>query len=149
MLRGRFRDAARDLALPPVPFPGRRNLSFYTDVVAVVWVAMSVIGGAAAVPHALNVLPTAAGAAVLCGLVIAEIVGLPGMLLPGGTMTLLAGPLIGAGRPALAVAVPVAAAVIAADHLAYLSGLAVIGWWRRRMVMPTGRSACSRSGRSK
>ena len=93
---------------------------------------MSVIAGAAAVPHALNVLPTAAAAAVLCGLVIAEIAGLPGMLLPGGTMTLLAGALIGSGRPALAVAVPVAAAVIAADHLAYRSGSAVIGWWRRR-----------------
>jgi membrane protein DedA with SNARE-associated domain len=93
---------------------------------------MSVIAGAAAVPHALNVLPTAAAVAVLCGLVIAEIVALPGVLLPGGTMTLLAGALIGSGRPALAVAVPVAAAVIAADHLAYLSGAAVIGWWRRR-----------------
>src|SRR5260370_34197448 len=73
---------------------------------------MSVIAGAAAVPHALNVLPTAAAAAALCGLVIAEIAGLPGVLLPGGTMTLLAGALIGSGRPALAVAVPVAAAVI-------------------------------------
>ena len=93
---------------------------------------MSVIAGAAAVPHALNVLPTAAAAAGLCGLVIAEIVGLPGMLLPGGTMTLLAGALIGSGRLALAVAVPVAAAVIVADHLAFLSGSAVIGWWRRR-----------------
>src|SRR5690242_6511086 len=50
----------------------------------------------------------------------------------GGTMTLLGGALIGSGRPALAVAVPVAAAVIAGDHLAYLSGTAVIGWWRRR-----------------
>src|SRR6266702_2401075 len=80
---------------------------------------MSVITGAAAVPHALNVLPTAAAAAVLCGLVIAEIAGLPGMLLPGGTMTLLAGALIGSGRPALAVAVPVAAAVIAAAQMPY------------------------------
>src|SRR5260370_42205315 len=93
---------------------------------------MGVIAGAAAVPHALNVLPTAAAAAVLCGLVIAEIAGLPGVLLPGGTMTLLAGALIGSGRPALAVAVPVAAAVIGGDHLAYLSGSAMIGWWRRR-----------------
>ena len=98
-------------------------------------------------PHALNVLPTAAGAAVLCGLVIAEIVGLPGMLLPGGTMTLLAGPLIGAGRPALAVAVPVAAAVIAADHLAYLSGLAVIGWWRRRPGRGRDRPPHGKDGR--
>jgi hypothetical protein len=35
-----------------------------------VWVVMSVIAGAA-VPHALNMLPTAAAVAVLCGLVIA------------------------------------------------------------------------------
>lgn len=41
-------------------------------------------------------------------------------------MTLLAGALIGAGRPALAVAVPVAAAVLGGDHLAYLSGAAII-----------------------
>jgi membrane protein DedA with SNARE-associated domain len=92
---------------------------------------MSVIAGAAVVPHVLNVLPTAAAVAVLCALVIAEIAALPGVLLPGGTMALLAGALIGSGRPALAVAVPVAAAVIAGDHLAYLSGAAVIGWWRR------------------
>lgn len=72
---------------------------------------MSVIAGAAAVPHALNMLPAAAAVAVLCGLAIAEIAALPGVLLPGGTMTLLAGALIGAGRPALVVAVPVAAAV--------------------------------------
>src|SRR5260370_6788457 len=93
---------------------------------------MSVIAGAAAVPHALNALPTAAAVAVLWGLAIAEIAALPGVRLPGGTMTLLAGALIGSGRPALAVAVPVAAAVIAGDHLANLSGSAVIGWWRRR-----------------
>jgi hypothetical protein len=39
---------------------------------------MSVIAGAAAVPHALNMLPAAAAVAVLCGLVIAEIAALPG-----------------------------------------------------------------------
>lgn len=93
---------------------------------------MRVIAGATAVPHALNVLPAAAAVAVLCGLVIAEIAALPGMLRPGRTMTLLAGALIGTGRPALAVAVPVAAAVIGGDRLAYHTGSAVIGWWRRR-----------------
>ena len=108
---------------------------------------MSVIAGAA-VPHALNVLPTAAAVAVLCGLVIAEIVALPGVLLPGGTMTLLAGALIGAGRPALAVAVPVAAAVIAGDHLAYLSGTAVIGWWRRRRPGSARDHHAARQGRA-
>jgi membrane protein DedA with SNARE-associated domain len=72
---------------------------------------MNVTAGAAAVPHMLNVLPAAAAVAVLCGLVIAEITALPGVLLPGGTVTLLAGALIGTGRPAFAVAVPVAAAV--------------------------------------
>src|SRR6266699_923308 len=61
---------------------------------------MDVIAGAAAVPDAPNVLLAAAAAAVLCGLVIAEIAALPGVLLPGGTMTLLAGALIGSGRPA-------------------------------------------------
>jgi membrane protein DedA with SNARE-associated domain len=105
---------------------------------------MNVIAGAAAVPHALNVLPAAAAVAVLCGLVIAEIVALPGVLLPGGTMALLAGALIGSGRPALAVAVPVAAAVIAGDHLAYHTGSAVTGWWRRRRP---GRAADDRPAR--
>jgi hypothetical protein len=38
---------------------------------------MSVIVGAAAAPHARNVLLAAAAAAVLCGLVIAEIAALP------------------------------------------------------------------------
>jgi membrane protein DedA with SNARE-associated domain len=86
----------------------------------------------AALPSALGALPTAAAVGVLCGAVVAEIVAVPAVLLPGGTVTLLAGALIGAGRPALAVAVPVAAAVIAADQLAYLGGAAVTGWWRRR-----------------
>jgi hypothetical protein len=54
------------------------------------------------------------------------------VLLPGGTVTLVAGALIGAGRPAVAVAVPLAAAVIGGDHLAYHAGSGVIGWWRRR-----------------
>ncbi len=87
---------------------------------------------AAALPSALNALPTAAAVAVLCVAVIAEIIVVPGVLLPGGAMTLLAGALIGAGRPALAVAVPVVVAVIAGDQLAYFSGAAIIGWWRRR-----------------
>ncbi len=68
---------------------------------------MDVIAGAAAVPDAPNVLLAAAAAAVLCGLVIAEIAALPGVLLPGGTMTLLAGALIGSGRPAARRSAPV------------------------------------------
>jgi membrane-associated protein len=83
-------------------------------------------------PAALNALPTAVAVAVLCVAVVAEIVAVPAVMLPGGTMTLLAGALIGAGRPAFAVAVPVIAAVIGGDQLAYFSGAAVIGWWRRR-----------------
>ena len=78
---------------------------------------MTVMAGAAGVPHALNALPTAAAVAVLCVLAAGEIVAVPGALLPGGTVTLLAGALIGAGRPPLAVAVPVAAAVIGGDQL--------------------------------
>jgi len=80
----------------------------------------------------LSALPTAAAVGALCAAVLIEIVAIPGVLLPGGTMTLLAGALIGAGRPALAVAVPVAAAVMAADQLAYFGGATVTGWWRRR-----------------
>jgi len=85
---------------------------------------MSVIAGAAAVPHALNMLPAAAAVAVLCGLVIAEIAALPGVLLPGGTVTLLAG---GADRrrppPRSRSRSRLPAAVIGGDHLAYHSRL--------------------------
>lgn len=87
---------------------------------------------AAALPATLNALPTAAAVAALCVAVVLEIVMVPAVLLPGGTMTLLAGALIGAGRPALAVAIPVALAVVAGDQLAFVSGAAVIGVWRRR-----------------
>lgn len=93
---------------------------------------MPVLAAAPALPSALNALPTTAAVAALCAAVIMEIIVVPAVLLPGGTMTLLAGALIGAGRPALAVAVPVVAAVIGGDQLAYFSGAAVIGWWRRR-----------------
>jgi membrane-associated protein len=93
---------------------------------------MDVLAATTAVPHALNALPTAAAVAALCVGVIAEIVAVPAVLLPGGTVTLLAGALIGAGRPALGVAIPVIAAVIGGDQIAYFSGAAVIGWWRRR-----------------
>jgi membrane-associated protein len=95
-------------------------------------VVVTPVLAASALPAALNALPTAAAVAVLCVGVAAEIVAVPAVLLPGGTVTLLAGALIGAGRPALAVAVPVAVAVIAGDQLAYVSGAVVIGWWRRR-----------------
>jgi membrane protein DedA with SNARE-associated domain len=84
------------------------------------------------VPSALNALPTAAAVAALCVAVVVEIVAIPGMLLPGATVTLIAGALIGAGRPPLAVAVPMVIAVIAADQLAYFSGRFLIDWWRRR-----------------
>ena len=60
----------------------------------------------AGVPSVLNALPTAAAVAVLCVAVAVEITAIPGMLLPGATVTLIAGALIGAGRPALAVAIP-------------------------------------------
>jgi membrane protein DedA with SNARE-associated domain len=93
---------------------------------------MPVLAAAHVVPAALSALPTAAAVAVLCVAVVVEIIMVPAVLLPGGTMTLLAGALIGAGRPALAVAVPVVVAVIAGDQLAYFTGAAVIGWWRRR-----------------
>jgi membrane-associated protein len=93
---------------------------------------MDALAATAAVPHALNALPTAAAVAALCAGVVVEIVAVPAVLLPGGTMTLLAGALIGAGRPALGVAIPIVAAVLVGDQLAYFSGAAVIGWWRRR-----------------
>lgn len=94
-------------------------------------------------PSALGALPTAAAVGVLCAAVLVEIVAVPAVLLPGGTMTLLAGALIGAGRPALEVAVPVIAAVVAGDQVAYFSGAAVTRWWRRhrpaRAAGPSGR----------
>ena len=76
-------------------------------------------------------MPTAAVVGVLCAAVVAEIVVLPGVL-PGAAITLLAGALIAAGRPALAVAVPLALAIAAGDQLAYVSGATVTRWWRRR-----------------
>ena len=110
---------------------------------------MPVPGAAASVlPSALSALPTAAAVGVLCVAVVVEIVAVPAVLLPGGTVTLLAGALIGSGRPALAVAVPVVAAVVAGDQLAYFSGAAVTAWWRRRRPgrtrersVPSGRAA--------
>jgi membrane protein DedA with SNARE-associated domain len=93
---------------------------------------MPVVAAAPAFLPALNALPTAAAVAALCVAVVVEIVLVPAVLLPGGTMTLLAGALIGAGRPAVAVAVPVVVAVVAGDQLAFFSGAAVTGWWRRR-----------------
>ena len=100
---------------------------------------MPVPGAAASVlPSALSALPTAAAVGVLCVAVVVEIVAVPAVLLPGGTVTLLAGALIGSGRPALAVAVPIVAAVVCGDQLAYFSGAAVTGWWRRRRPGRTG-----------
>ena len=85
---------------------------------------------------------------MLCVAVVVEIVAVPAVLLPGGTMTLLAGALIRSGRQALAVTVPVVAAVVGGDQLAYFSGAAVTGWWRRRRpgrigerAAPGGRTA--------
>jgi membrane protein DedA with SNARE-associated domain len=91
-----------------------------------------VLASGSALPSALSALPTAVAVAVLCAAAVVEIVAVPAVLLPGGTVTLLAGALIGSGRPALAVALPVAAAVVAGDQLAYFSGAAVTNWWRRR-----------------
>ena len=100
---------------------------------------MPVPGAAASVlPSALSALPTPAAVGVLCVAVVVEIVAVPAVLLPGGTVTLLAGALIGSGRPALAVAVPIVAAVVGGDQLAYFSGAAVTGWWRRRRPGRTG-----------
>src|SRR5580700_906731 len=93
---------------------------------------MPALASAPALPSALGAMPTAVAVSVLCAAVVVEIVAVPAVLLPGGTVTLLAGALIGAGRPALAVALPVVVAVIAGDQLAYFSGSAVAGWWRRR-----------------
>ena len=109
---------------------------------------MPVPGAAASVlPSALSALPTPAAVGVLCVAVVVEIVAVPAVLLPGGTMTLLAGALIGSGRPALAVAVPVVAAVVGGDQLAYFSGAAVTGWWRRRRPGRTGEQSVP-SGRA-
>jgi membrane protein DedA with SNARE-associated domain len=91
-----------------------------------------VAAGSTVVPSVLNELPTALAVAVLCVAVAVEIIAIPGMLLPGATVTLIAGALIGAGRPALAVVIPMVVAVAGADQLAYFSGAFLIDWWRRR-----------------
>jgi membrane-associated protein len=96
---------------------------------------------AAALPPVLSAMPTALAVGVLCAAVVVEIVVVPAVLLPGGAVTLLAGGLIGAGRPALAVALPVVVAVVAGDQLAYFSGSALAGWWRRRRRRRPGRPA--------
>lgn len=106
------------------------------------------MAGAAALPHALNVLPTAAAVAMLCILVAAEIAAVPGVLLPGATVTLLAGALIGAGRPVLAVAVPVSAAVLGGDQLAYRTGAAVTAWWSRHRPGRAGTGRPPQQGRA-
>ena len=93
---------------------------------------MPVLAAAPAFLSSLNALPTVAAVTALCVAVVAEIVLVPAVLLPGGTVTLLAGALIGAGRPALAVALPVIVAVITGDQLAFFSGAAITAWWRRR-----------------
>jgi len=92
----------------------------------------SALAAASGLPSVLNVMPVAVAVGILCAAVIVEIVALPAVLLPGGTITLLAGALIGAGRPALVVAAPLAAAVIGGDQLAYVSGAVVTSWWRQR-----------------
>jgi membrane protein DedA with SNARE-associated domain len=103
---------------------------------------------AAALLPVLNAMPTAIAVAVLCVAVAAEIVAVPVIILPGGTMTLLAGALIGAGRPAAEVAVPVCAAVIAADQLAFFGGAIVISWWHRRRGERAGSLPGARHGRA-
>lgn len=109
--------------------------------------AIPVLMAAPALPSALAALPTSVAVGLLCAAVIAEIVAVPAVLLPGGTMTLLAGALIGAGRPALVVAFPIVAAVVAGDQLAFFSGSAVAGWWRRRRPGRTG-GGPARGGRA-
>jgi membrane-associated protein len=103
---------------------------------------------AAALPAALTAMPTVVAVAVLCAAVITEIVAVPAVLLPGGTMTLLAGALIGAGRPPLEIAIPVSLAVIAGDQLSYSSGALVIGWWRRRRPARAARAPLAARGRA-
>ena len=106
------------------------------------------MGNALSFPAVLNVMPTGVAVALLCLAVTVEILTVPVIVLPGGTMTLLAGALIGAGRPPLEVAVPVCVAVIAADQLAYVSGAVIVSWWRRRHPERAGQSSPARQGRA-
>lgn len=101
------------------------------------------VAAASSTLSALNAMPTVAAVGVLCVAAVVEIVALPAVLLPGGTVTFLAGALIGTGRQELAVAIPVAIAVIGGDQLAYFTGAAVTRWWRRRRP---GRQRPIRSG---
>jgi len=104
--------------------------------------------GAASFSAAVNALPTAAAVAILCVAVVTEIVVVPAVLLPGGTMTLLAGALIGSGRPALEIAVPVILAVVLGDQVAYFCGALVVGWWRSRRPGRTDRASAPRRGQA-
>ncbi|HEX6453645.1 MAG TPA: hypothetical protein VF060_29785 [Trebonia sp.] len=108
-----------------------------------------VMVSAAALLPVLNAMPTAVAVVVLCVAVVVEIVAVPVIILPGGTVTLLAGALVGAGRPAAEVVIPVCAAVIAADQLAYFSGAFIISWWHRRRPERAGNPApLARRGRA-
>jgi membrane protein DedA with SNARE-associated domain len=97
-----------------------------------------VAAGSAVVPSVLQELPTALAVTVLCVAVAVEIIAIPGMLLPGASVTLIAGALIGAGRPAFAVVIPIVLAVTGADQVAYFSGAFLIDWWRRRRPARAG-----------
>lgn len=92
----------------------------------------SALVGAVSFSAVVNAMPTVVAVSVLCVAVVAEIVAVPGVLLPGGTMTLLAGALIGSGRPVAEIAIPMMIAVVAGDQLAYFGGAFVVGLWRKR-----------------
>jgi membrane protein DedA with SNARE-associated domain len=104
--------------------------------------------GAASFSAVVSAMPTALAVAVLCVAVVAEIVAVPAVLLPGGTMTLLAGALIGSGRPAAEVVVPMTIAVLSGDQLAYFFGGLVVGWWRSRRPDRAKQAPPPRRGRA-
>jgi membrane protein DedA with SNARE-associated domain len=79
--------------------------------------------------NALFTVAPAIALLALAGLVVAEAVLLPGMVLPGGTGVALAGALAGSGRaPVVVVAAVMSVAVLAGDHAAYGAGGLLIRW---------------------
>lgn len=108
----------------------------------------SALVGAVSFTAVVNALPTAVAVGVLCVAVVIEIVAVPGVLLPGGTMTLLAGALIGSGRPAPEVAIPMTIAIVAGDQLAYFGGALVVSWWRSRHPDRAEQARPTRRGRT-
>ena len=92
--------------------------------------------------HLLAGMPAGWALAVLLALLIAEVLAVPGVVLPGGTAVVLVGALVGSGRADGRLAVPaVTVAVLLADQVAFWAGGRAGRWLRRRVPAARARSA--------